>query len=147
MTRSKKSVLSKDLLTAPTKYRIQWKHYRIVVASFATNTGQAANSHNTELLNVPLSVTPASINNHCFSSYWSFAHLDKRLHGGDLSQSRHFLVFRSFDFQKKKMLCKNSSLFVLMNFRVLFAFLRIFWLFCFVKNSVYHLDTKRICFR
>ena len=87
MTRSKKSVLSKDLLTAPTKYRIQWKHYRIVVASLATNTGQAANSHNTELLNVPLSVTLASINNHCFSSYWSFAHLDKRLHGGEVSAS------------------------------------------------------------
>lgn len=33
------------------------------------------------------------------------------------------------------MLCKNSSLFVLMNFRVLFAFLRIFWLFCFVKKQ------------
>lgn len=33
------------------------------------------------------------------------------------------------------MLCKNSSLFVLMYFRVLFAFLRIFWLFCFVKKQ------------
>lgn len=147
MTRSKISVLPKDLLTAPTNYRKQWKLYRIVVASFATNTGQAANSHKIELLNVPLSVTLASINNQCFSSYWSFAHLDKRLHDGDLSRSGNFPILSQFSFEfKKELFCKLVS-FVLMYFRVFSfnAFLLV--LFCLNFSSHGNVDTKRKCFR
>lgn len=151
MTSSKISVLPKDLLTAPANYRKQWKLYRIVVASFATNTGQAANSHKTELLNVPLSVTLASINNQCFSSYWSFAHLDKRLHDDDLSTSGNFLILSQSSFELQKnfffvkisfFLCSGTSAYFLLS--PSFEFVGGFF-----QSSVHlgNVDTKRKCFR